>query len=312
MILNTTSILEEQNNAVKPASGKPLLSIAHVVNPCLVPQTSDLSIAQPITFESMRRAAVAAKGKLEVQLYSVQFQEDQAAVPDFLTRLPDLVGFIEHTGKNSRNRKLPFLKEILDRLYEHAVQADYLIYTNVDIALQPHFYQAILDKISQGYDAFVINRRTISNRYTRPDELEEMAAERGQPHPGFDCFIFKRRLYPQFELGEIAIGIPQVANLLLLNLAVSAHNFQVFKDEFLTFHIGDDGQWRPVQYRSPAKLHNRRIAIRYMLKVIRTGPKWQHRQLALDRLIMAMRYGNPWFGPLGILKRKISSFHKSR
>ena len=39
-------------------------------------------------------------------------------------------------------RKLPLLADIIERLYENS-DAEWLIYTNVDIAVQPHFYESV-------------------------------------------------------------------------------------------------------------------------------------------------------------------------
>ncbi len=66
-------------------------------------------------------------------------------------------------GRFAVPRKLPLIKDILGRLYD-ASDAEYFIYTNVNIGLMPNFYVAVNAIIESGYDAFVINRRTISLR----------------------------------------------------------------------------------------------------------------------------------------------------
>ena len=55
-----------------------MLKIAHIINPIEVPTTSDLYIAQPITFETMRIAKEFAKD--EVELYTAQYQEDLSII----------------------------------------------------------------------------------------------------------------------------------------------------------------------------------------------------------------------------------------
>ena len=253
----------------------------------------------------MRRAALKADGKVLVKQYSAQFPEDHDAVPNFFTMLPDLTQYQEHQGRNGRSRKLPLLKEILDRLYEQAVDADYLIYTNVDIALQPHFYLKVAERIEQGIDAFTITRRTISDRFISPDELDEMYSEIGKKHIGFDCFVFRRDAYPKYELDRITIGVPQIGHMLLMNMAEFSSKFQVFRDDLLTFHIGNDGQWLLPNSISPAELKNRQIAVRYMLHLLWHGSRWQHKQLALLFLYRTMRVRNPCLKPFGRFLRNL-------
>lgn len=219
-----------------------MYSISHIINPVKVPPTSDLFIAQPITFASMIRAKVEAKGIIEVDLLSICYSEDEEIIPKGFIKSPNLTRSILDLEVFKRKRKLPLLKDILDACYNHS-DADYLIYTNVDIALQPNFYKEIESKISAGLDAFVINRRTIPEHFTSSDQLDKMYAEKGELHKGYDCFVFKRSLYPRFKLGNVAIGVRWVGWALLSNLICYADNFFIFKEEHLTFHIGNDGVW---------------------------------------------------------------------
>src|SRR5712692_535207 len=111
-----------------------MIKLAHLVNPVIVPPTSDLYVAQPITFESMRVAREFARDQVQVTLLSAQFPEDCAMVPPFFHGTRDLNRSILDLRNFRVCRKLPLLKDLLDRLYEES-DADYLIYTNVDIAL---------------------------------------------------------------------------------------------------------------------------------------------------------------------------------
>jgi len=280
------------------------ISIAHVVNPCVPSDGSDLHVAQPITFESMHRAQQAVKGRVQVVIYAAHFPADHSAVPDFMIRLPNLKRYVEHIGRNGNVRKLPLLKEILDGLYNQAEDADFLIYTNVDIALQPHFYLAIVEKIEQGYDAFVVNRRTISDRYTSPEQLEQMYPDQGRRHPGFDCFIFKREYYPHFLLRGIAIGIPPVGRLLLLNMGLLSNRFHLFKDEFLTFHVGNDRQWKTVVAVSQAEKNNRHRAFKHMVGLLWFGQGLRKKIFVLQGILDNFRYGSPWLQRLKRLTLK--------
>lgn len=213
--------------------------IAHLVNPF---HTADpeLHFAQRITLESMRVAREqAAQVGIGVELLSAQFEEDRDMVPDYFTRTPDLERSVADVQAFSRPKKLPLIADLLDRLY-HGTDAPYLIYTNVDIGVQPHFYLEIERKINSGLDAFMINRRRLPTHFQSLEELPQMYAHPGKPHPGFDCFVFHRDLYPHFRLGLVCIGIPFVEITLSQNLFCFARRFQLFDRDFLTFHLGEE------------------------------------------------------------------------
>lgn len=216
-----------------------LLRISHVVNPVNVDPTSDLFVAQPITFETMRIAKQRATSIAAVELAAVGYDVDLPVMPHGFRVLPPLTRSVLDVGSFQQQRKLPLLGDILEHLYE-SCDADFLIYTNVDIGLQPDFYLAVANYIDQGYDTFVINRRTISNRFQTVDQLPQMWAEAGEAHRGWDCFVFPRVLFPHFKLGNICVGMPRVGLALLANLVAYGRSFKEFKDAHLTFHIGDD------------------------------------------------------------------------
>ena len=251
-----------------------MLTIAHIVNPVLVGNQSDLFSAQPITFRTMQVARQFAQEKVEVCPYAAHFEEDKPVIPAHLKQTPALEGSVLDMGTFDVQRKLPFLSDILDRLYA-ATDADYLIYSNVDIALMPAFYTAIEQIIASGCDAFVINRRTIDNRY-RPDQLPLMYADVGEKHPGHDCFVFRRDVYPAYELGKVCVGIRHVGRVLLWNMACYARQFHEFKDMHLTFHLGNDKVWRSDKYADYTQ-HNEREAMSVLAALeAKYGPFDQH------------------------------------
>lgn len=220
-----------------------MLKIAHIINPVRVDSSSDLLTAQPITFETMRAARSFSSQWVKVTQLTAQFPEDRAAVPNDFTPTLDLERSVLDIRGFNVPRKLPLVKDILDRLY-HNTGADYLIYTNVDIALQPYFYWTVSKIIEQGCEAFVINRRTIPGTYRRVDEIPLMYSDVGEKHPGWDCFVFKRNLYPQFNLGTACIGSGWIGRVIITNLACFSKRFEVFTDLHATFHIGDELVWR--------------------------------------------------------------------
>ncbi len=210
----------------------------------------------------MRRAREKARGNADVFLLTTQYPEDTAILPPHFQPTLNLERSILDFGEFQKPRKLPLLRDILTRAYEHS-NAEYLIYTNVDIGLQPHFYTRVAEFISRGYDAFTINRRTISDHYDNLDQIPEMYADLGEPHRGWDCFIFRRGDVQRYNLEDVCIGIPRADLVLLANMQAYAENFCEFRQEQLTFHIGNDRSWWKNTY-SDYTAHNTQAAIRIL------------------------------------------------
>ena len=272
--------------------GKKLKKLAHIVNPILVSKSSDLYVAQPITFETMRQAKARAGNDLLVTHYSAQYLEDHAVVPSDFQMTPDLDRSVLDVNDFRHKRKLPLLKDILDRLHFSAPDADYLIYTNVDIALQHDFYNAVDTFTNSTYDAFVINRRTIPGHYKNVEEIPLMMAEHGAAHRGWDCFIIKRDIYPRFKLFDVCIGASRVGLALLANMEAYANKFTELREEHLTFHIGDERNWLNPKFADYDR-HNTKQLV-FILEAIKAdvGP------LSLKTISGSFEYRMRTFGPL--------------
>ena len=93
------------------------MKIAHIINPVDVLESSDLFVAQPVTFETMRRAKTAAKEEndLSIELYFTCYEEDLSVAPDGFTNAGLLEKSVLDYGTFSKKRKLPIIKDILDR-----------------------------------------------------------------------------------------------------------------------------------------------------------------------------------------------------
>lgn len=185
----------------------------------------------------MIRAKGEAKKEVSVELLSAQIAADRYLISPAFRCTSDLTRSVLDNDSFQKQLHLPILKDILDRAYNES-DAEYLIFTNADIGLQPHFYQQVNAFINAGHDAFMINRRRIPAKFQSASQLELMYAEKGLKHPGFDCFVFKRELYPKFSLAAVCIGVPFIGITLSQNVFCYAENPKVFTDEFLTFHIG--------------------------------------------------------------------------
>lgn len=250
------------------------MKIGHIINPVDVSESSDLYLAQPITFETMRTALEVAKGQVEVNQFTAQYQEDRHLIPDWFKKTLDLERSVLDIEEFKVKRKLPLLQDILDRLYWASDDdCDYLIYTNVDIALMPNFYIGVYELINQGYDAFTITRRTIPVTYSDVNQIPLMVAHPGKPHPGHDCFIYRRDVHPKFYLDQACIGASEVGKIMNTNLIYNARNFKEFKDLHLTFHIGDDRSWNSPELTDYFE-YNRKALARTLkhYRTIRTIP----------------------------------------
>lgn len=214
-----------------------VIKIAHIVNPVKISEKHDLFKAQPITFASMENAKKFSALGNDIVLCSTQFEEDKSIIPDFFQKLSNLDKSVLDINPTLQGQKLPLINDILSKLNE-IPDADYYIYTNVDIALMPQFYDAVFKYISQGNDAIIINRRRLSNHYQSIEELPLMYSDLGKSHPGFDCFVFHKSLLPKLTLGNICVGVPFLEASLVHNLFSFATNPILIDDAHLTFHIG--------------------------------------------------------------------------
>ena len=213
------------------------MRIAHLVNPVKVGEDRDLYWQQPITYESMRIAKEFYNG--EVEHIACFYPEDEEIVPDGFIKTELLERSTE--GKFETERKLPYFREMLDKLYATS-DADYFIQTNADIGLQPFFYNFVETLIEGGCDSFCINKRIIPEEL-QDDGLVAMWASPGKPHAGCDCFVFRRELWPKMNIGEIIMGTPWSETTLMTNMIAHAKNFDVFKNAYATFHLGDRRIW---------------------------------------------------------------------
>lgn len=219
------------------------MKLAHIINPVKVTPASELYVVQPITFETIRVAKEFAKEftkeKVAVELFSICYEEDCGFIPSFFTQVPNLQRSVLDFGQFSKPKKYPLMADVLWALY-NASDAEYLIYTNMDISLMPQFYLSVADLLKEGYDALMINRRGISTKYKSIDELPLMYSDYGMPHPGFDCFVFRRELLDKLILENICLGVSFSETALAHNFIAFAEKLKLVDDLHLTFHIGTE------------------------------------------------------------------------
>jgi len=215
-------------------------SFAHIINLIAPADNVELYKAQQITAASVLAAKKYSGGTCDVELLSAQFPNAINSVPSGFRATSALENCSADVALLQTKKRFPLLREILSRLNESG-DATHFIYTNLDIALMPFFYQAVSGYIREGHDAIVINRRRIPGRLLDSGaDLEKMYAEAGETHTGYDCFVFSRRLLQKFILKDVYIGTPPSGNDLFHNLFVFADNPVLLTQKHLTFHLGMD------------------------------------------------------------------------
>lgn len=211
--------------------------IAHIINPFIATSGSDLEYAQPISFETMRLAKEVARANIEVELLAACYIEDETMVPDYFKKTSFLQHSVLQFHEFQKKIKLPLIAEILEKAFTES-DADYIIYSNVDIGLYPQFYLTLNELLEEGYDALIINRKRIEPTYTKVEELDKILRMEGKSHPGFDCFVFHRSIFEKLHLGKICIGVPFIEITFSQNLFHLARQFKLIESANNTFHIG--------------------------------------------------------------------------
>lgn len=222
-------------------------TFCHILNPFPCPDNSEHGIASRITFESLRVAVETARTHgIQVEVHAVVLPGDEAAVKPPARLAGRLDRTVQDIRPMSPTRPFPLIADIL-RTGAQASESDYLIFTNMDIAVQPDFYAQLHEIIEKRFEPgtpFTVYRRNISSRFDRIDQLPEMYRQPGQIAYGYDCFVFPRSYVSQLDLGNCCIGAAHFDYLLFIALdAVSGFRTRRINDLALTFHIGNDIAW---------------------------------------------------------------------
>lgn len=218
--------------------------IAHLINP--YPTAGEDARIQSKTIESIGTALSLARKACDVDLISFVSEHDFQCVPKISASHVVLEQSIaEFVDANKPN--LPLFGEIVNRARNNCNAHDFLIFTNMDICLQPYFYLEVHRLIARGFDAFVINRRTIRKSQINDRSLLNSYQSFGESHPGHDCFVFRRDLLDVFYLLNHCIGAGFCFRPLLLNMILFSDNFCEVTDSRLTFHYGNDETWRDTE-----------------------------------------------------------------
>ncbi len=234
------------------------LSVFHFINPFST-QDTKLNRIQKITFESIECAADSEIEGITLRLGFVRHEKETLATNQRWVELPTLNRTVLDIDYFNDGKPYPLIADIIKSALSH--EADFYIFSNMDIGVQPHFYQFVAGQIKAGYDGLIINRRRIGDEHI-DQTLDEIYKEKGKAHPGFDCFVFSREMAERMILGHICVGIPFVGVTLAHNIFAFAEKPKLFDQELLTFHIGEE--LFPPRHRE-LYWHNRKIFFRHIL-----------------------------------------------
>ena len=215
------------------------MRLLHVVNPVgeKLPQAV-LVAAQRLSFQSQYIASEASFKGLQLEWMAVLDKRDANCVlPPFYTHRHFLRRYVGDMTEAILPRRLPLIGDIMQAALE--VEADFYLYTNIDICLQPHFYAFLLPYLQRGYQGLIINRRRIPKYFDWPYEaLSAYSSRYGRSHPGYDCFVCSRLVAERLFFSTICVGIPFIGVSFAHNLFAHARPWRLFENEDLTFHLG--------------------------------------------------------------------------
>ena len=256
-----------------------MLRLAHIINTTEITESkkaSYLHIAQPLTMRTMMVAKEEARESVHVDLVAVKHKDEILDISDSFNWAPEIESYaweyIETLKNLDLHKPLPRIKDILSSLYECS-DADYFIYTNLDIGLYPKFYLRVKELIEEGYDAFCINRKDLPKKLKGivldEDHLNIIYSTEGMgiSHPGIDCFIFRREIVPFLNLGNVYVGFPPIGQVLKTQVEINSERFTWIKDKSWTFHIGIDSPWQKrgiyfeENYRQASGLYSKSISL---------------------------------------------------
>lgn len=222
------------------------VSFTHVLNPFRAPAGSEHAIASRLTWQTLRTAQRhAAEHGVAVNFRAVILPGDEAAVEPPATPWAQLTRTVQNIAPLKPSRPLPLIADVL-RAGAGTASNTHVVFSNMDIAVQPHFYTALHELITStlGRDVpFTVPRVNIPAALA-DGPIEAMRAARGTPGLGFDCFVVPRELVGRLDLGNCCLGAAHFDLLLFMALdAVSGGRVSQVESARLTFHLGNDIAW---------------------------------------------------------------------
>ncbi|NCG22612.1 MAG: hypothetical protein GWP47_00550, partial [Actinobacteria bacterium] len=159
------------------------MRIRHVISTVGDSAPKELVEAQQLTLRSIRTALHCVEEGIDVEVRAVHFP-DELLDCNWVTDCPVLNRSVLDVGEFEVQRRLPLLFDVLAALGDSS-EYDVAVYTNVDITLQPLFYELIAEIHDKGHDATTITRRTVHPGF-QGASLAGLSTANSSPHPGHD------------------------------------------------------------------------------------------------------------------------------
>lgn len=187
---------------------------------------------------------------LEIIPIALFYKEDEDMVPSYFRKASVLEedAYTKLEIETPIFKKVPFLKDIFNKGLSLVDDYDYMVYTNADIILTNDFYSKAVKKLEeQNLDCISITRRTIPDNLIIKCKLNNIIKNRvrnkTEKHPGHDTFVFRKGVVEGSDYGNVFIGFPPVGSFILFQAELNGFRIKIQKDEYLTYHLGDDRSW---------------------------------------------------------------------
>ncbi len=223
-------------NALRGPAAADTDHLAHVVNFYKAGEADQR--VQALSVDSVVRAVRSAP--MQVRHLGISLAGEESSIKPPFQACSSLTRTVLDLKSFAAGRKLPLLFDILESGTASADPRGYVLFTNSDICLSPHFYASVRSLLEMGVDCLIINRRTVDSVGSYGVHPACGAFEMGKKHPGFDCFIFPVRWMSRFVRSDSCIGMPLVMRPLLHNLVAQANRMLILRSSPLTYHYGDD------------------------------------------------------------------------
>ena len=200
----------------------------------------------PRLLEVFRRRSICDKqsySSSKPRLIACVAKDESAMIPSGFHASRPLLRTVLDIRKFNVARPLPILFDVLERGTEAAYNDGFLVFTNSDICLVPHFYGSIRLLLSLGIDCLIINRRIVGQLAAYGPRHELAMIESGSRHAGFDCFVFPAAWLRRFVYSDACVGAGWVMRSLIYNLVAQSKKLCILRDANLTYHFGNDEAW---------------------------------------------------------------------
>ncbi|KAJ1462280.1 hypothetical protein M885DRAFT_506457 [Pelagophyceae sp. CCMP2097] len=235
-----------------PRQGTPALypRFVHVVNPYArsAPHASTTISGRRVDedalvhYSLMRAWRVAQWSGVDVELVAAMLDDDDH-FSDLAERWPTRRACaLKNRVEAANGMKLPLIRDLLACADANAQGADWVILTNPDIVVHPHFYahisQLVRDERRPFRTAWSITRRQVAPRAFA--DMADVFKAKGDAHLGHDTFVVPREWLERLDMANLVPGFSPWGGAFMTSLAHLGRAV-VLGDKRWTFHLAEDG-----------------------------------------------------------------------